>query len=118
MFSNIINGQLTKKNFVILPKTKFCASFLNILWDEGIILGYSIISDSLKIFLKYKNGKPVITKLNYISKPGKKIYYNVKQLWKINQTNGVFILSTTKGLMSLDNCKKYKIGGKPFIIIK
>lgn len=93
--------------------------FLNILWNEGFILGYTIDkkSNQLKIFLKYDKNKPVIKKIKNISKPGLKIYYSIKQLWKIESTKTFLIISTNQGLKTLDQCKKLKIGGEPFIII-
>jgi len=121
MFANIQNGQLVNKSFVLQKQTKLCASFLNILWNEGFILGYKIDKhnkQTFKIFLKYKNNKPVITSMQALSKPGKRIYYNTKQLWKINATKGFLIISTNKGLLSIDECKKFNIGGEPFVIIK
>jgi len=121
MFATIKNGLIVKKSFVLYPKKKICESFLNILWDEGFILGYKISeSDSrmLKIFLKYKNGKPVINTLSSVSKPGLRIYYSAKQLWKINVNNEILILSTNKGFMTIMECKKFKLGGEPLVIIK
>jgi len=118
MFANIKNGQMARKKYILQKYKKICKNFLNILWDEGFILGYKIHDNMLKIFLKYTNTKPVISSIKLISKPGHKLYYRLNQLWKINDMNGLIIVSTNKGLMSLKNCKKHKIGGKPFIIVK
>jgi small subunit ribosomal protein S8 len=120
MFANIQNGQLVKRTFIVQDKKKICEAFLNILWDEGFISGYKILendSNKLKIILKYNNGKPVINSLKFMSKPGRKIYYSLKQLWKIDSTKTFLILSTNRGLKSIVDCKKLKIGGKPFVII-
>jgi small subunit ribosomal protein S8 len=75
-------------------------------------------SNSLKIFLKYKNGKPVINTIKVISKPSKRIYWSIKQIWKINSSKNFIIFSTNKGLKSVIDCKKLRIGGEPFISIK
>ena len=118
MFANIKNGQLTKRSFIFQPRKKICESYLKILWREGFILGYKINSKSqIKIFLKYKNGQPVINSLNLISKPSRRIYYSVKQIWKIDSSKSFIIFSTNKGLKSVIECKKLKIGGEPVIII-
>jgi len=118
MFANIKNGQLTKRSFIYQPRKKICESYLKILWREGFILGYKIDSESqIKIFLKYKNGQPVINSLNLISKPSRRIYYSVKQIWKIDSSKSFIIFSTNKGLKSVIECKKLKIGGEPVIII-
>jgi small subunit ribosomal protein S8 len=120
MFANIRNGQLVKRSFILQSKKKLCEAFLSILWDEGFILGYKSINTDLnmfKVFLKYKNGKPVINSLKPISKPGHRVYYSAKQLWKLNSENSIIIVSTNKGLYSLVECKKLNLGGEPFIII-
>ena len=120
MFANIRNGQLVERAFILQSKKKICEAFLSILWDEGFILGYKVLKtdlNMLKIFLKYKNGKPVIHSLKVISKPGHRVYYSAKQLWKINSENSLIIVSTNKGLFSLVECKKLKLGGEPFLVI-
>ena len=119
MFSNLQNAQLAKRKITFQKRKKICESFLNILWDEGFILGYTIDkrNDRLKIFLKYHNNKPVIKKIKCISKPGSRIFYTVKQLWKINSSKNFLILSTNEGLKTINECKKLNIGGEPFIIV-
>jgi len=121
MFANIKNGQLARNSIVLHPQKKICTAFLNVLWDEGFILGYKISendSSMLKIFLKYKNGKPVIKSLKPITKPSQRIYYSNKQLWKIKCNNSTIIVSTNEGLMVLEECKKLNLGGEPYLIIR
>ena len=95
---------------------------LNILWDEGYILGYKTSTSNpnvTKIYLKYNNDKsPAITNFKIISKSSLRIYYSLKQLWKIKDNQGLIILSTNKGLLSANTCKKLGIGGEPVLIIK
>ena len=120
MFASIKNGQLAKRSFIFHTRKKICESFLKILWQEGFIIGYKIDCNNknkFKIFLKYKNGQPVINSLKLISKPSRIIYYSIKQIWKINSSKSFIIFSTNKGLKSILECKKLKIGGEPFIVI-
>jgi len=120
MFSNIKNGQLAKRSFIYQKRKKICENFLKVLWNEGFILGYKIDkrnSNTIKIFLKYRNEKPVINSINLITKPGKRVYYSLKQIWKLNSTKSCIILSTNKGLKTATECKKLKIGGEPFLVI-
>jgi len=120
MFANIKNGQLTKRNYIFHPRKKICESYLKILWREGFILGYTIDHKNkhqIKIFLKYKNGQPAVKSLNLISKPGRRIYYSFKQIWKIDSNKYFIIFTTNKGLKSIIECKKLKIGGEPVLII-
>lgn len=125
MFTNINNGQLAKRSFILNPKKKVCERFLDVLWNEGFILGYTNYfeeiktykKDITKIFLKYKNGKPVINKIKSITKPGRRVYYTAKQIWKINSRNTLIVFSTNKGLKTLNECKKLKIGGELYIVL-
>jgi small subunit ribosomal protein S8 len=119
MIATIKNGQLSKKAYVNQTRKKTCEFVLNILWDEGFISGYKVSnSNQLKIFLKYSNGKPAITSIKLLTKPSLKLNYSLKQLWKINSSEGLLIVSTDKGFMSINDCKKYKIGGIPVLIVK
>jgi small subunit ribosomal protein S8 len=125
MFANINNGQLAKRSFVLHPKKKICEKFLDVLWNEGFILGYknyfktvkTYKKDITKIFLKYKNGKPVINLIKPITKPGRRVYFTAKQIWKMNSKNTLVVFSTNKGLRTLNDCKKLKIGGELYIIL-
>ena len=121
MFANIKNGQIAQRSFIYQKKKRFCEAFLKILWDEGFILGYKTSKKNknlTKIFLKYyQNGKPVINNIKFITRPGRRITYSIKQIWKIDSTKHFIIFSTNKGLKTVENCKKLKIGGEPFIII-
>ena len=121
MFTNIRNGQLAKRSFIYQKQKKLCEAFLKILWNEGFIIGYKISkkdNNSIKIFLKYNNdGKPAINNIKLITRPGRRVYYSIKQIWKIDSSKNFIIFSTNKGLKTINSCKKLKIGGEPFILI-
>ena len=121
MFANIKNGQLAKRSYIHQKRKKLCELFLNILWNEGFIIGYKIEGknkDNLKIFLKYiENGKPSINNIKVISKPGRRITYSLKQIWKIDSSKTLIIFSTNQGLKTLAECKKLQLGGEPIITI-
>jgi len=120
MLANIKNGQKANKSYILHPRKKNCALILNILWEEGFILGYTISKNNpemFEIFLKYKQSIPVIKKLAAITKPSFRVYCSSKQLWKINSNLGLFILSTNRGIMSLNTCKKLKIGGELLLLV-
>lgn len=123
MISSIKNGQLSKKSYIVLKQTnrQLCESVLNVLWDEGFILGYKHINvvpkKTLKIFLKYKKGVPAINTIKMISKPSLAVCFSLKNLWKFDSNQGTLILSTNKGVMSANECKKFKLGGRALIIV-
>lgn len=119
MFAAIKNGLICKKLSIKIPKKNICESFLKILWTEGYILGYSIDkkNNQIKIYFKYTSDRPAINSINLISKPGRKIYYSLKQIWKIDSNKVFIIFSTNQGLKSIVDCKKLKIGGEPILVI-
>ena len=114
------NGSLAKKASITHVNKKLNKKLLTILWDKGYIAGYQLNKKTtIKVFLKYTTNtrKPAFKKIYTISKPGKRIYYSAAQLWKMNSTNSFLILSTNKGLKSIDECRKLKIGGEPLIVV-
>lgn len=119
MLTNIRNGQMIKSSFIVQKNKKICRSTLLVLWNEGFILGFKEFDkDKLKIFLKYKKDRPVINSIKSVSKPGKRIYFSVKQLWKIGVIKGTLIISTNKGLMTISECKKNNRGGEVFFLLE
>nr|YP_010131759.1 ribosomal protein S8 [Thalassiosira profunda]QPZ94127.1 ribosomal protein S8 [Thalassiosira profunda] len=119
--NNLKNSQISRRNFIFQQKTKLTIAFLNILWDEGFILGYKIDnvdSSLLKIFLKYKKGNPVIKSIKCVYTPSRNIHYSVAQLWKFDSKKSLVILTTSKGLLTAQECRKAQIGGKPLFIVK
>jgi len=119
MLVKIKNGQVSKKSFILQKKSFFCVKFLNILWSEGLILGYKEVNSKiLKIFLKYKkNSKPTINNIKFLTKPSKRIYLTIKQLWKLDISNYIIIVSTSKGLLTVNDCKQYNLGGEVLVLL-
>lgn len=121
MLTSIKNGQLSKKSTVTHKKKNICEAMLKVLWDEGFISGYQtqLNTNSIQIFLKYNNaGEPIINSLQFLSKPSKRFYYSSKQLWKLDSSKTFIILSTNQGLLTIEQCKKKRLGGEPLLIIK
>lgn len=120
LFITIQNGQISNRGFILQPRKKITESFLKILWNEGFIFGYTISdknSKIIKIFLKYYNNKSVINNIKIISLPGRHIFYSASEIWKINSNKILIVFSTKDGLNSITDCKKKKMGGKPFIMV-
>ena len=121
MLNSILNGQKVNKAFVIHRKNKSCLRFLDILWDEGYILGYKVYKNKeqyVTIFLKYRYKNPVIKTIKFISKSGRRIYCSNKELWKITLNNSLLIISTTQGVLSLDKARNLNVGGELFCLVK
>ena len=121
MLSNLKNGQLSKKPYIVQKKTVICSKILNILWDEGYILGYRLHRHNPKIFiifLKYYKNNPCISQIHSISKPSRRLYMSIKDIWKVENETGLSILSTNKGVLSLKNCKRLNVGGEILVYVK
>lgn len=121
ILTDLKNTQISRRNFMYYPKTKLVISLLNILWNEGYILGYKICSMDaglLKIFFKYKNENSPIISMKLISKPSRSMCYSLSQLYKIDSKKNLIIFSTSKGLMTINDCKQAQIGGKLLLIIR
>lgn len=118
MLSNIKNAQKINKTIIFQKKTYLCKTFLNLLWNEGLILGFrdsNIINNYYEIFLKINFS---IKNIKIVYKKRKHNFLTLDQLWKINYTYELLIIMTKKGFLTLENCKKNRIGGKPFLLIK
>ena len=121
MLTNIRNASKVLHLFTFCQYSKLNLNILNILITENYIKNYKILNNnsSIKIFLKYKGWwikKPTFFLLKKISKSGKRIFSNYKQLPKniniLNYSKGIAILSTSSGLMTHHKAKKLKKGGE------
>ena len=121
MLVSIKNGQMVKKRVVVSPRKNVCEYFLKILWNEGFIAGYRMVPRSrhkLEIFLKYnKEGKPAVNNLKFLSKPGQRVHYSARQIWKLDSCKAFMVFSTNQGLKSINMCKKAGVGGEPLLSI-
>ena len=115
MLARIKNSLLRNHKKVQLPSSKFKVKIANVLKTEGYIIDYKVLDDQkpiLEIDLKYNSGNPVISTIERISKPGRRIFSSAESLPKINNGLGIAIVSTPKGVMTDVDARKQKIGGE------
>ena len=124
MLTRIRNANLAYKTSVSLSKTKVNEKLCEILEQEGFIEKFSISethSNEIIVDLKYHTqksrggvgiGKPCITNLKRISKPGLRIYTNSREIPKVLGGMGILILSTSKGLMTDRQARQARLGGE------
>lgn len=120
MYSTIRNGLLVGRHSVVHPYKSICWEVLTVMYKEGYINGFRKLPnepDKIEIFLKYTNGKPAISKLSSISKPSRRIYTPVEALWKLSTSLQTFIISTSRGIMSDKDCRKYHLGGEILCVL-
>ena len=116
MIARIKNAQLRNHKKVKLPSSKFKIKIAEVLKSEGYIIDYKVFQESnkpyLEISLKYYSGNPVISSIQRVSKPGRRIFSRAESLPKINNGLGIAIISTPKGVMTDIDARKQKIGGE------
>ncbi len=116
MLARIKNSQVRNHKKVQLPSSKFKVKIVEVLKSEGYIIDFKVDNDekkpNLEINLKYNLGNPVISNIERISKPGRRIFSSAESLPKINNGLGIAIVSTPKGVMTDVDARKQKIGGE------
>ena len=116
MLVRIKNSLLRNHKKIELPSSNFKTKIADVLKNEGYIIDYKVSSKekkpTLEILLKYNSGSPVITSIQRVSKPGRRIFSSAESLPKINNGLGIAIVSTTEGGMSDMDARKKKIGGE------
>ena len=116
MLARLKNSQMRNHKMVELPSSKFKMKIANILKSEGYIIDYEVKTDknksNLHISLKYSSGNPVISSIQRISKPGRRVFSSAESLPKVNNGLGIAIISTPKGVMTDIDARKQKVGGE------
>jgi small subunit ribosomal protein S8 len=121
MLTRIRNGQKARKVSVTMPASKAKTAVAKVLKDEGYIADYSTTADGQKadltIELKYYEGKPVIERIERVSKPGLRIHRGKEELPRVLGGLGVAIVSTSAGVMSDRQAREKGIGGEVLCVI-
>ena len=116
MLARIKNSLLRNHKKVELPSSNFKIKIAEVLKNEGYIKNYNVSQEQnkfkLEIELKYNFGSPVISSIQRVSKPGRRIFSSADSLPKINNGLGIAIVSTPKGVMTDIDARKQKIGGE------
>tara|TARA_B100001121_G_scaffold287799_1_gene285403 strand:+ start:378 stop:770 length:393 start_codon:yes stop_codon:yes gene_type:complete len=115
MLARIKNSQMRNHKTVKLPSSNFKTKIAEVLKNEGYIIDYKVQNDLkpiLVINLKYNSGNPVISTIERVSKPGRRIFSSAESLNRINNGLGIAIVSTPKGVMTDIDARKQKIGGE------
>ncbi|HEX2830983.1 MAG TPA: 30S ribosomal protein S8 [Burkholderiales bacterium] len=121
MLTRIRNAQLSEKQSVAMPASKLKSSIAQVLKDEGYIDDYAVRDQSgkreLEISLKYYAGRPVIEKIERVSRPGLRIYKGTKEIPQVMNGLGVAIVSTSKGVMTDRKARGLGVGGEVLCIV-
>ena len=116
MLTRIRNAQAVDKAVVTMPSSKIKIAIAQVLKDEGYIDGYSVKSESgkseLEIGLKYYAGRPVIERIERVSRPGLRIYKGRDAIPQVMNGLGVAIVTTPKGVMTDRKARQTGVGGE------
>jgi small subunit ribosomal protein S8 len=116
MLTRIRNAQMVEKGAVTMPSSKLKVAIAQVLKDEGYIDGFAIKGESgkneLEIALKYYAGRPVIERIERVSRPGLRIYKGRHDLPQVMNGLGVAIVTTPQGVMTDRKARAAGIGGE------
>ena len=117
MLTRIRNGQTTNKKVVDASASRFRKNVLEVLKREGFIRNFEEKEmrpgiNFFEIELKYYNGKPVISEIKRVSKPGRRVYSSINDLPRTYNGLGISILSTPRGVMSDNEARAAHVGGE------
>ena len=121
MLTRIRNAQVTGQIEVQMPASSIKAAIAQVLKDEGYIDDFGVreagVHRELRIGLKYYAGRPVIERLERISKPGLRVYRGRDDLPRVMNGLGVAILSTSHGVMTDRKARATGLGGEVLCIV-
>ena len=121
MLTRIRNAQGAEKTAVLMPSSTLKVDIAKVLKEEGYIDDFAVrVADNkaiLEVALKYYAGKPVIEKIERISRPGLRIYKSRDDLPRVMNGLGVAIVSTSKGVMTDRKARATGVGGEVLCIV-
>ena len=115
MLTRIRNAQLVEKASVSMPSSKLKVAIAQVLKDEGYIDGFQVKGGEkaeLEIALKYYAGRPVIERIERVSRPGLRVYRGRNDIPQVMNGLGVAIVTTPKGVMTDRKARASGIGGE------
>ncbi len=121
MLTRIRNAQAVEKVSVKMPSSKVKIAISQVLKDEGYIEGFVVRGEAakpeLELQLKYYAGRPVIERIERVSKPGLRIYKGAEDLPRVMNGLGVAIVSTSSGVMTDRKARAQGVGGEVLCVV-
>lgn len=121
LLTRIRNAQAAGKTEVTLPSSRVKTAIVKVLQDQGYVGDYRVADDTgkavLTVELKYYDGRPVIDRLERVSRPGLRIYRGKEELPKVLGGMGTVIVSTPKGVMTDAQARAIGQGGEVLCIV-
>jgi len=121
MLTRIRNAQMASKASVSMPSSKVKVAIARVLKDEGYVEDFTVSENLgkplLEIGLKYYAGRPVIERIDRVSRPGLRIYRGADAIQPVMNGLGVAIVSTPKGVMTDRKARASHVGGEVLCIV-
>lgn len=121
MLTRIRNAQLAEKASAVMPSSRLKLAIAQVLKDEGYIENFLVREaegkSTLEIGLKYYAGRPVIEKIERVSRPGLRIYKGCQDIPRVMNGLGVAIVSTSRGVMTDRKARASGVGGEVLCIV-
>jgi small subunit ribosomal protein S8 len=121
MLTRIRNAQQAEKASVTMPSSKLKVAIADVLKGEGYIDDFAVREvegkASLEIALKYYAGRPVIERIERVSRPGLRVYKGSQDIPRVMNGLGVAIVSTPKGVMTDRKARTQNVGGEVLCIV-
>jgi small subunit ribosomal protein S8 len=116
LLTRIRNASRAGHKIVDVPASKLKASITRVLYNRGFIRGFRMIEDdrqgSIRIYLAYQNGKPLIIGIKRISKPGCRVYAGVNEIPRVMGGRGMAVLTTPRGIVTDTEARRENVGGE------
>jgi small subunit ribosomal protein S8 len=116
LLTRIRNAQLVSKAMVLVPSSKVKVAITQVLKDEGYIDGFQVKTEDgkavLEITLKYYAGRPVIERIERVSRPGLRVYKGRDAIPQVQNGLGVAIVTTPQGVMTDRKARAAGVGGE------
>jgi small subunit ribosomal protein S8 len=121
MLTRIRNAQQAQKSSVAMPSSKLKVAIAKVLKSEGYIDDFAVSQDDgkaeLALSLKYYAGRPVIERIERVSRPGLRVYKGSDDLPRVMNGLGVAIVSTPKGVMTDRAARAARAGGEVLCVV-
>jgi len=121
LLTRIRNASKAGHKIVDVPASKQKASITRVLYNRGFIRGFRMIEDdrqgSIRIYLAYQNGKPLIIGIKRISKPGCRVYAGVNEIPRVMGGRGMAVLTTPRGIVTDTEARRENVGGEVLLHI-
>jgi small subunit ribosomal protein S8 len=117
LVARIKNGYLAHKASISSPVSRLRENILKILKEEGYILNYIKVKqesgiEKFDIHLKYHHSAPVVSEIEVVSKPGRRIYCGCDKIPLVKNGLGMVVISTSKGVVADHEARSQKLGGE------